>query len=340
MGRRGGVRRGGEPSGWIPRRRHGIRRGVLRHPTGRGTADGPAAADRPGGGVRRGRGRAAFPSESRGHPHRRLHGRDVAGVPAVHAGRRRGDPRTLGHRLGQLGDPVPHCLRAGAARPRDGRGDRVELLLGRGAPRRAEPALRRVGLRPCRRRQPDAASEHLGGPDETRHTEPGRPEPGLRRRRRRLRSGRGLRGGRAAPAVRRARRRRPRLRAGARQRRQQRRRDGRTDRPQPRGADGGAAVGVGERRRRAECGVVRRGARHGHAPGRRDGGGRARHRVRARPARAVTHRLGEDELRPPRTGGRRARARQGRAGGAPRRHSAEPALPHTEPAHRLPRRTS
>ncbi|CAM5653067.1 hypothetical protein SCYAM73S_03867 [Streptomyces cyaneofuscatus] len=290
--------------------------------------------------MRRRRGRAAFPGEPHGHPHRRLHGRDVAGVPAVHAGRRRGHPRPLRHRLGQLGDPVPHRLRAGAARPRDGRGDRLQLLPGRGAPRRAEPALRRVGLRTRRRGQPDAAPEHLGGPDETRHAEPGRTVPGLRRRRRRLCPGRGLCGGRAASALRRACRRRPRLRPGPRQRRQQRRRDGRTDRPRPRGADGGAAVGVGERRRRAERGVLRRGARHGHAPGRRDGGGRARHRVRARPARTAAHRLGEDELRPPRTGGRRARARQGRAGGAPRRHPAQPALPHTEPAYRLLRRTS
>lgn len=112
-------------------------------------------------------------------------------------------------------------------------------------------------------RQPDAAPEHLGGHDETRHAEPCRPVPGLRRRRRRLRAGRGLRRSRAAPAVRRARRRRPRLRAGARQRGQQRRRDRRTDRPRPRGADGGAALGVGERRlsRRVRWRTSRRTAR-------------------------------------------------------------------------------
>ena len=83
---------------------------------------------------------------------------------------------------------------------------------------------------------------------------------------------------------------------------------------------------------------LRRGARHRHAarrPDRDRGAHRRRSRAEHAPTRVLRDRLGEDQHRPPRRGGRRRRPDQGGARARARRDPAEPALRDAEPADRL-----
>ncbi|MNQ44340.1 hypothetical protein D3C85_580930 [compost metagenome] len=296
--------------------------------------DGPCGlADRPEGrGARRrlrGRRPQPLPHEApaarrrhrRGHRHRR------------HAGPHERQLRRLAvHARG---------LQARPARPGPERADRMlDLAGGRapGLPGPAEPRLRHGAGR--RRVAQPAAGGRLPLP-ERRHPLARRPLPRLRRpgRGHGDRQRRGHR--RAAPAGRRAARRRhhPRRHQGHGRQQRRRRQDRlhRTERAGPGRRDPrGAADGRRARAHHRLC----RGARHGHHAGRPDRAGRAHAGLpcrwrRWRALRLLRHRLGQDQHRPPRRGGRRGRAHQGDAGAAPPHAAAEPALRAAEPADRF-----
>jgi polyketide synthase PksJ len=184
-----------------------------------------------------------------------------------------------------------------------------------------------------RRRLPAPATESGLPPSRGRGLLAGRPLPGLRRERGRLRGGERRRRGAAAPPGGRPARRRSRARRdprlGGEQRRlvegglhgPQHRRPGAGDR---RGARGGGG--------RPGLDRLRRGARHGHRAGRSDRDRRPHPGLRPRSApRRRSGGLGEDQHRPSRRRGRGHRLDQGGPGGGARPSPTDPALPARQP---------
>ena len=219
MGRRGVLRprAGGARSfrvemGRVPRRRRRFRRRLLQHQRARGDVDRPATSTAPRDGLGGRRTRGPRPRVDRRLTHRRLHRHDPRRLPAGGRGRQRGRGPVRLHRK-QLQPRVrTHRLPPRRARTRVHRG--LRLLL--------EPARRPHGLpQPARRRERPRAGrwrlDHARAQEDVLGLRPGhavadRRLPRLRRGRRRLRVGGGLRGPAAQASRRRGRRRRPRPR--------------------------------------------------------------------------------------------------------------------------------
>ena len=289
---------------------------------------GGARTRRPRAGAACGLGHRRVPGHLQQRPH-----------PACAGARRRGDrrlPRVRQRPQRGLGTDrlLPRPAGAGAV-------DRHGLLVVAGGAARGlhEPAQRRVTPGAGGRREPDVRAAGHGGADQGAHARTRRSLQDLRRVRRRFLARRGLRHAGAQAPGRCAGRRRPGARGDPRH-------GGEPGRPQrrPDGAQrAGARGGDPRRARRCEARAgrhrLRRSARYRHIARRPDRSARAGRstRCRAQCAGTAADRLGEDQHRPPRIGGRHRRRHQDRARAAARTPPETPALHATEPAHRMGR---
>ena len=287
-----------QPDRSVRRRHRPVRRGLLPDQAHRGPNDGPPAADAAGDDVASTRGRRHRSVQPEGKPHRGV--RRYRRQQRVPQGDRRGRPgrQLLRHDLerGRRADR----LHSGPGRT--GRAVRpgLRFIAGRHSPRGHRAAAGRSGHGSGRRGQRRPVPVYREVPRRDRHAVGQRAVPGLRRRRGRLRSGRGLRHDRAQAARRCHRRRRPDLGRSPRHRGEPER-----DRPRPHPAqrtraDASHAAGPGASGSNARGSGLSGGPRAGLAVRRRgrDERGRQRLRPRPRPRGAPAGRIGEDQHRP------------------------------------------
>ena len=237
------------------------------------------------------------------------------------------------------GELAEHHLGARRERPQP---PRPELHHRRGL--RLDIRRRRRGRRPprrgARRRRPDRRRRPEHGPVHVREVLQDRGALGhrhapVRRRRRRLRHGGGLRGVPPEAARRRRAGRGPGLRRDPRRRRLERREGKGNHRPEPGRPAPRHRAGVEGRRARPGDGDARRGARHEHEGRRRRRGGEPCGDLRRRAEGLDRPRLGEEQRRPPEGGRRRGGAAEGDPGDPPQAASSDAQRREAEPEHRL-----
>ena len=322
--------------GGLRSRRRGVRPALLPHLAARGRDHGPPGAALPRGLLGGAGGRGVRPGDPRNPARGRLGRGDVRALPALRRrsgapGEERGPRRLL--RVDR--EPGLVHVRLPGTEPRP----RLDVLV---LPHGAAP---RVRFAPPRRgrRGPGGRRERHDPPAEVPPPEPGeggldgRAVPQLRRRRGRVRAGRGSRGPRPEAAFEGARRRGPHPRARPRDRGRPRGADERLHGARPGRPGGGDRGGARARGRAGEDGELPGGARDGDRPGRPDRGGGAHPRLPGDDGRrrVLCDRLPQVERRPPRGGRGRGRGDEGPPPDAARPARSFAPRRGAEPPHRL-----
>ena len=212
--RRGVVpgRRGAErsvPFRCLPRRDRPVRRPVLPDFARGGATAGPATEVDAGNELAGSGGRGNGSGPAQGQPHRSIRRHQQQRLPRADPGRGRG-PRTRRQPLRRQRHFLQHghrtgCLRAGPGGTCHGAGHRLLVVAGGDTPGGVGPAAGRGRSCPRRRRAHDPVGAALGTARQCRNAGAGRTMQDVRRRRERVRAGRGLRdrGVEAAAATRR-----------------------------------------------------------------------------------------------------------------------------------------